>query len=156
MVNTDIKIDFILCSQRWRSCIQSAESRRGADCGSDHELLIAKFRLKLKKVVMYGCESCTIKKAECGRIDAFELWCWRILLKVPWTARRFNQSILKETGPEYSLERLDGEAETPTLWPPDGKNWFIGKDPDSGKDWSQKEKGVTKDEIVGWHHWLNG
>ena len=57
-------------------------------------------------VVMYGCESWTIKKAECQRIDAFELWCWRRLLKVPWTARRYNQSILKEISPEYSLEGL--------------------------------------------------
>ena len=57
-------------------------------------------------VVMYGCESWTIKKAECRRIDAFELWCWRILLRVPWTARRSNQSILKEINPEYSLEGL--------------------------------------------------
>ena len=57
-------------------------------------------------VVMYGCESWTIKKAECRRIDAFELWCWRRLLRVPWTARRSNQSILKEISPEYSLEGL--------------------------------------------------
>ena len=57
-------------------------------------------------VVMYGCESCTIEKAEHQRIDAFELWCWRRLLRVPWTARRYNQSILKETSPEYSLEGL--------------------------------------------------
>ena len=57
-------------------------------------------------VVMYGCESWTIKKAECQRIDAFELWCWRRLLRVPWTARRSNQSILKEINPEYSLEGL--------------------------------------------------
>ena len=57
-------------------------------------------------VVMYGCESWTVKKAECWRIDAFELWCWRRLLRVPWTARRSNQSILKEISPDYSLERL--------------------------------------------------
>ena len=57
-------------------------------------------------VVMYGCESWTIKKAECQRIDAFELWCWRRLLRVPWTARRYNQSILKKISHEYSLERL--------------------------------------------------
>ena len=69
--------------------------------------------------VMYGCESCTIKKAEHQRIDAFELWCWRRLLRVPWTARRSNQSILKEIGPEYSL---DVEAETSILWPPEAKN----------------------------------
>ena len=57
-------------------------------------------------VVMYGCESWTVKKAECRRIDAFELWCWRRILRVPWTVRRSNQSILKETSPEYSLEGL--------------------------------------------------
>ena len=70
-------------------------------------------------VVMYGCESWTIKKAEHRRI---ELWCWRRLLRVPWTARRSNQSILKEISPEYSLEGLMAEAETPILWPPDEKN----------------------------------
>jgi len=84
-------------------------------------------------VVMYGCESWTIKKAECQSIDAFELWCWRRLLRVPWTARRSNQSILKEISPEYSLEG-HAEAETPILWPPDVKNQFISKDPDAGKD----------------------
>ena len=57
-------------------------------------------------VVMYGCESCTVKKAECRRIDVFELWCWRRLLRVPWAARRFNQSILKEVSPGCSLEGL--------------------------------------------------
>ena len=70
-------------------------------------------------VVVYGCESWTIQKAECRRIDAFELWCWRRHLRVPWTARRSIQSILKEISPEYSLE---AEAETPILWPPDAKN----------------------------------
>ena len=84
-------------------------------------------------VVMYGCESWTIKKAEYRRIDAFELWCWRRLLRVPWTARRSNQSILKETRHEYSLEELDAEAETAILWPPDANNWLTGKDPDAGK-----------------------
>ena len=74
-------------------------------------------------VVMYGYESWTIKKAESQRIDAFELWCLRRLLRIPWTVRRSNQSILKEISPEYSLERLaDVEAETPILWPSDVKN----------------------------------
>ena len=73
-------------------------------------------------VVMYGCESWTVKKAECQRIDAFELWYWRRLLSIPWTARRFNQSILKEISPGCSLEGLDVEAETPILWPPDTKS----------------------------------
>ena len=71
-------------------------------------------------VVTYGCESWTIKKAKGRRIDAFELWCWRRLLRIPWTARRSNQSILKEISPGCSLE--DAEAETPILWPPDAKN----------------------------------
>ena len=69
-------------------------------------------------VVMYGCESWTVKKAECQRIDAFELRCWRRLLRVPWTARRSNQSILKEINPGISLEGNDAEAETPIFWPP--------------------------------------
>ena len=85
-------------------------------------------------VVMYGCESWTVKKAECQRIDAFQLWCWRRLLRVPWTAGRSNRSVLKEINPEYSLERLDAKAEAPILWPPDAKSQLIGKDPDSGKD----------------------
>ena len=84
--------------------------------------------------VMYRCESWTIKKAEHQRIDAFELWCWRRLLSVPWTARRSNnQSILKEISPEYS-GTTDAKAETPLLWPPDAKNQLILKDPDAGKD----------------------
>ena len=107
-------------------------------------------------VVMYGCESWTIKKAESWRIDAFELWCWRRLLRVPWTARTSNQSILKEISPEYSFGRTDAKAEAPVLQPPDAKNWLIGKDPDAGNDWRQEGKGVTEDEMVGWHHWLNG
>ena len=106
-------------------------------------------------VVMYRCESWTIKKAEYQRIDAFELWHWRRLLRVPWTARRSNKSILKEINPEYSLERLMLEAEAPMLGPPDAKSWLIRKHPDAGKDWRQ-EKGITEDEMVGWHHWLNG
>ena len=73
-------------------------------------------------VVMHGCESWTIKKSEHRRIDTFELWCWRRLVRVSWTARRSNQSILKEISPEYSLEGLDTEAETPILWPLDTKS----------------------------------
>ena len=69
-------------------------------------------------VVVYGCESWTIKKAECRRIDAFELWCWRRLLRVPWTARRYNQSILKEMSPDWFIGRTDVEAETPNILAP--------------------------------------
>ena len=83
-------------------------------------------------VVMYGCEKWTIKKAECQRIDAFEQWFWRRLFRVPWTARRSNQSILEELTPEYSIGRT--EAAAPILWLPDAKSRLIGKDPDAGKD----------------------
>ena len=79
-------------------------------------------------VVMCGCESSTVKKAERRRIDAFELWCWRRLLRVPWTARRSNQSILKEINPGISLEGMMAKAEAPVLWPPHAKSWLIGKD----------------------------
>ena len=102
---------------------------------------------------MYSCESWTIKKAERQRIGAFELWCWRRLLRVPWTANRFNQSILKSW---VFIGRTDAEAETPILSPPDAKNWLIGKAPDAGKDRRQEEMGATEDEMVGWHPWLNG
>ena len=101
-------------------------------------------------VVMYGCENWTIKKAECQRIDAFELWCWRRLLRVPWTARRANQSILKKSFLIF-IGRTDVEVEAPILWLPDMKNWLIWKNPDAGKDWRQEEKG-------GWQRmsWLDG
>ena len=82
-------------------------------------------------VVIYGCETWTIKKAEHQRIDAFEMWCWIRHLRVPWTTRRPNQSILKEISPEYSLERTDAETETPILWPSDVKIQCIGKVPDA-------------------------
>ena len=106
-------------------------------------------------MVMYGCESWTVKKAECQRIDAFELWCWRRLLRVPWTARRSNQSI-KENQSWLFTERTDAEAETPILWSTDVKNWLIWKDPDAGNNWGQEEKGETEDGMVGWYHWLSG
>ena len=103
-------------------------------------------------VVMYGCESWMIKKAKCQRTGAFQLWCWRRLLRVPWTTRS-NQSVLRESTWIF-VGRTDAEAEAPILWPPDVKNQLIGKDPDAGKDWRQK-KGAAEDEMVGWHHWLN-
>ena len=106
-------------------------------------------------VVMYGCESWTTKKAEHQRTDAFELWCWRRLLRVPWTARRANQSILKEISTECSLERLMLKLKLQYF----GhlmQSRLIWKDPDAGKDWGWEEKETMKDEMVGWHHWLNG
>ena len=100
-------------------------------------------------VVMYGCESWTLEKAERWRIDAFELWCWSRLLRVPWTARR---SCPKGDLSWVFIGRTDVEAATPILWPPDAESWLIWKDPDAGKDWGQEEKGTTEDEMVGWHH----
>ena len=102
---------------------------------------------------MYGCESWSVKKAELQRIDAFELWYWRRLLRVPWTARRSNQSILKEISPGISLEGMMLKLK---LWPPHVKSWLIGKDSDAGRDWGQEEKGTTEDDMAGWHHWLDG
>ena len=108
-------------------------------------------------VVMYGCESWTVKKAERRRIDALELRCWRRLLWVPWTARRSNQCILKEISPGCSLEGLVLKLKLQYfVWPPHVKSWLIGKDPDAGRDWGQEEKGSTEDEMAGWHHWLDG
>ena len=106
-------------------------------------------------VVIYGCESWNVKKAECRRIDAFEPWCWRRFLRVPWTARRSIQSILKEISWVF-IGRNDAEAETPICCPPDAKSWLIGKDSDAGRDWGQEEKGTTEGEMAGWHHWLDG
>ena len=91
------------------------------------------FKAMVFPIVIYGCESWTIKKAEHQRIDAFELQCWRRLLRIPGTARRSNQSILKEINPEYSLEYY-AETKTAILWPPNVKNRLIRENPDAGKD----------------------
>ena len=93
-----------------------------------------------------------LKKAEHRKIDAFELWCWRRLLRVPWTARRSNQSILKEVGPGCSLEGLINSNTLATSWE-ELTHW---KDSDAERDWGQEEKGTTEDEMAGWYHWLDG
>ena len=103
--------------------------------------------------VMYGCESWSIKKAEHWRIES-ELWCWRRLgssfdCKINSVSPKGNQSWI-------FIGRTDAKAEAPILWPPDAKSQLIRKDPDAGKDWWQEEKGMTEDEMVGWHHQLNG
>ena len=87
-------------------------------------------------------------KAEHRRIDAFELWCWRRLLRVPWTARRSNQPILKEISPGCCLEGMMLKLKL-QLWPPDVKSLLTGKDSDAGRDWGQEEKGTTEDEMAG-------
>ena len=106
-------------------------------------------------LVMYGYGSWTIKQAEHQRIDAFELWCWRRLLR-PLYYREIKLINPKGNQSWIFMERTDAEAETPILRPPDMKNWHIWKDSDAGQDCRQEEKGMTEDEMVGWHHWLDG
>ena len=105
-------------------------------------------------VVMYGCESWTLKKAERRRIDSFELWCWRRLLRVPWTARRSNQSILKEISPGISLEGMMLKLKLQYFGHLMRRVDSLEKT-DAGRDWGQEEKGTAEDEIVGWRHRLN-
>ena len=102
-------------------------------------------------VVIYGCESWTIKKTECQRIDPFELWYWRSLLKIPWIARSSNQSLLKEINPAYSLEGLMLKLKFQyfCIQSSDANRWLIGKVPDAGKDWGEGEEGVR-----GWDGWM--
>ena len=89
------------------------------------------------------------------RIDAFELWCWRKLFRVPWTAGRSNQSILKEISPVCSLEGLMLKLKL-QYFGHFVQSWLTGKDPHTGRDWGQEEKGTTQDEMAEWHHWLDG
>ena len=118
--------------------LQSMGSQRVRhDGATEHQQMVS-------PEVMYRGESWTIKKAEPRGIDAFQLCCWRRLLRVPWTARRSNHSILKKTWGWSS-----------NTWPPDVKGWLTAEDPDAGKDWGQEEKGLTEDEMVGRHHRLN-
>ena len=104
---------------------------------------------------MYGCESWTVKKAECRKIDAFHLWCWRRLLTVPWTAKRYNQSIVKEISPGCSLEELMLKLKLQYFGHLMRRVDSLDKT-DAGRVWGQKEKGMTEDEMAGWHHRLNG
>ena len=107
-------------------------------------------------VVMYGCESWTIKKAECWRIDAFEVWYWRRTLESPLDFKEIQPVHPKEDQSWVFIGRTDVEAETPIRWSPDMESYLIWKDPDAGKDWRQEERGMTEDYMIGWHHWLNG
>ena len=101
---------------------------------------------------MYGCENWTIKKAECQRIDTFEL----LVLEKTLGDRKEIQLVNPKGNQSWIFtERTHAEAETPILWSPDVKNWLIGKEPDAGKDWRREEKGTAEDEMAGWHHWLD-
>ena len=111
---------------------------------------------------MYGCESWSMKKAECQRIDAFEMCYWR---RESWDSLELesllNCKAIHPVHPKGNQSwiftgRTDAEAEAPILWPPDVKSWLIWKDPDAGKDWGQEEKGTTEDEMVGWRLRLSG
>ena len=106
-------------------------------------------------VVMYGCESWTVKKAECWRIDAFKLWCWKTL-ESPLDCNKIRPVHPKGDQSWVFIWRTDAEAETPIFWLPHVKGWLIGKDLDDGRDWGQEEKGTTEDEMAGWYHWLDG
>ena len=105
---------------------------------------------------MYECESWTVKKAEHRRIDAFKLWCWRRLLRVPWTTRKSNQSILKEIYPEYSLEGLMLQLKLQYIGHLVGRTDSLEKTLMLGKIEGGKKKGMTEDEVAGWHHRLDG
>ena len=107
-------------------------------------------------VVMYECESWTIKKAECWRIDVFELWVLEKTLESPLDCKEIQPVHPKGDQSWVFTGRTDAEAETPILWPPHAKSWLIGKDSDAGRDWGQGEKGMTEDEMAGWHHPLDG
>ena len=128
MVNVAMKIKrYLLLRRKAMTNLDSIlESRDITLLGTIHQVKAIVF-----SVVMYGCESWAIKKAEHQRINAFKLWCWRRLLRVPWTARRSNQSTLNEINPKYSLGGLMLKL---ILWPPHVKSLLIGKDPDAGKD----------------------
>ena len=106
-------------------------------------------------VVMYGCESWTVKKAEHWRIDAFELWCWRRLAS-PLDYKKMQRVHPKGDLSWVFIGRTNVEVETPILWPPDANDWLIAKDLDAGKDLRWEEKGETENEMVVWHHRLNG
>ena len=108
-------------------------------------------------VVIYGCETWTIKKTEWQRTDAFELWCWlEKTLESPLDCKEIQPVHPKGNQSWIFIGRTNAEVETPILWPPDVKNWLIGKDPDAGKDWRHEGKGMTEDEMVGWHHQIDG
>ena len=150
------------CSHEIKRCLllgRKAMTHLNSILKSQNITLPTKIRLVkalVFKVVMYGCESWAIKKAECWRTDASELWCWRRLLRVPWTARRSNQSIWKEISPEYSLEGLMLKLKLQYFSHLMRKANSFEKTLIPGKISCWAEKGATEDEMVEWHHWLNG
>ena len=150
------------CSHKieWRLLLgRKAMTNLGSILKSRDITLPAKVHIikaKVFPVVMYGCESWIIKKTEYWRIDAFWLWCWEKTLESPLDSKEIQPVHPKRIQSWIFTGRTDAEAEAPILWPPDAKNWVIRKDPDAGADWRWEEKGTAEDEVVGWHHWING
>ena len=134
------------CLLLWRTAMTSLESvLKSRDITLPTKVCIVK--AMVFPVVMYGCEGWTIKMAECQRIDTFELWSWRRLLRVPLDSKEIILVNAKGNQPWIFFGRTDAEAEVPILWPTDGKSQLIGKDLDAGKDCGQEEMGVTEDEM---------
>ena len=107
-------------------------------------------------VFIYACESWTIKKAEHWRTDAFDLWVLEKTLESPLECKEIKTVNSKENQTWIFIGRMNAEVEAPILRPPAAKNWLIGKDPDTRKDWRQEEKGTTEAQMVWWYHWLSG
>ena len=150
MVTSPMKLRHLLFRKKAMINLDSVLKSRGITLPTKVRLVKA----MVFPVIIYECESLTIKKAEHWRIDAFELWRWRRLLTLDWKE-------IKPVNPKGNqswifIGRTDGEAETPILWPPNEKNWLLRKDPDAGTDWRQEKKGMTEDNMVGWHHHLDG
>ena len=119
------------------------------------KVCLVKARHEVFPVVMYRCESWTMKKAEHQRIDAFEVWCWR-RLESPLDSKEIQPVHPKGDQSWVFIRRTDAETETLVFWPPHAKSWLIEEAPDAGRDWGQEEKGTIEDEMAGRHHQLNG
>ena len=141
------------CSHEIKRCLllgRKAMTNLDSILKSKDITLLTKVRLveaMVFPVVMYECEYWNIKKAERWRFDVFKLWCWRRLLKSLLNCKMIKSVNPKGNQPWIVIGKIIGEAESPILWPPNGKNWFIGKDCDSWKDWRQKEKREAEDEM---------
>ena len=144
MVTAAMKLRYLLFGRKAMTNIDSILKSRDITLPTKVRLVKA----MVLPVVMHGYDSWSIKEAECQGIDAFESWCWRILFESPLDSKEIQPVHPKGNQSWIFIGRTDADAETPVLWPPDAKNWFLGKDPDAGKDW-RWEKGMTEDEIVG-------
>ena len=136
------------CLLLWRKVMTNLDSTlKSRDITLPKKVRLVK--VMVFPVIVYGCESWTIKKAECRRIDAFELWCWRRLFESPLGCKEIQPVHPKRDQSWVFTGRTD-------FWLPDEKSWLIWKDPNVGKDWRQEKKGMTEDEMVRFHHQLNG